>query len=312
MGMPTVSVRLLARMLWYCFLEVELQKISFVRRRLIVRCTEIDRKQTWGSAMTKSEAVEFRVDGSIAYLTLNRPEAGNAVNEEMVKSLAHYALVCDNDPNLKVVLLSAKGKCFCVGGDLRMFRALGDRTNIALKHLADDLHKAVSIFSRMDPVLVVAVNGIAAGGGFSLSLVGDYVIAAESANFSMAYTATGLSPDGSSTYFLPRIVGLRRAQELTFANRRLSAHEAVSWGLISRAVPDEKLQEEAIAFCAKLAAGSWRSQAIVKRLFLESLRNGLEEQMELEGREIARSAALPDGKEGIAAFVGKRAPKFLS
>lgn len=261
--------------------------------------------------MNESAAVEFRVEGSIAYLTLNRPEAGNAVNEQMVKDLAHYALVCDNDPNLKVVLLSAKGKYFCVGGDLRMFSALGDRTAVTLKHLADDLHKAVSVFSRMEPVLVIAVNGIAAGGGFSLSMVGDYVIAANSATFTMAYTAAGLSPDGSSTYFLPRIVGLRRAQELTFANRTLSAQEAVDWGLINRAVPDQALHDEANELCRKLATGSRRSHAIVKRLFLGSLQNGLEEQMELEGREIARSAALPDGREGIAAFIEKRPPKFL-
>jgi 2-(1,2-epoxy-1,2-dihydrophenyl)acetyl-CoA isomerase len=260
--------------------------------------------------MGRAEAVEFRVEGSVAYLTLNRPEAGNALNEQMVKELAHYALVCDNDPNLKVVLLSAKGKYFCVGGDLRMFSALGDRTAVALKQLADDLHKAVSVFSRMEPVLVVAVNGIAAGGGFSLSMVGDYVVAANSATFTMAYTAAGLSPDGSSTYFLPRIIGLRRAQELTFANRTLSAQEAVNWGLINCAVPDEKLHDEATTLCGKLAAGSRRSQAVVKRLFLDSLHNGLEEQIELEGREIARSAASADGKEGIAAFIEKRSPKF--
>jgi 2-(1,2-epoxy-1,2-dihydrophenyl)acetyl-CoA isomerase len=260
--------------------------------------------------MSDEAAVEFRVEGPIAHITLNRPEAGNAVNERMVKDLARYALVCDNDPDLKVVLLTAKGKYFCVGGDLRTFSALGDRTAVALKQLADELHKAVSVLSRMEPVLVVAVNGIAAGGGFSLSMVGDYVIAASSATFTMAYTSAGLSPDGSSTYFLPRIVGLRRAQELTFANRTLSAQEAVDWGLINRAVPDETLADEATKFCKKLAAGSRRSHAVVKRLFLDSFHNGLEEQMELEGREIARSAALADGREGIAAFIEKRPPKF--
>jgi len=261
--------------------------------------------------MAKEDVVQFHIEGPIAYLTLNRPDAGNALNEQMVKSLAHYALICDSDPNLKVVMLSAKGKCFCVGGDLKMFKALGDQTQTVLKQLADDLHKAISIFSRMEPLLVIAVNGIAAGGGFSLSMTGDYVIAANSANFTMAYTASGLSPDGSSTYFLPRVVGLRRAQELTFANRTLSAKEAEDWGLINRAVPDETFQDEAIELCKKLAAGSRRSHAVVKRLFLESLRNGVEEQMELEGREIARSAALPDGREGISAFIEKRTPRFL-
>lgn len=162
----------------------------------------------------------------------------------------------------------------------------------------------------MDVPLVIAVNGIAAGGGFSLCLIGDYVIAAESAKFTMAYTKAGLSTDGSSTYFLPRLVGLRKAQELALANRTLSAQEAADWGLITRVVSDASLKKEARAICQSLANGPKHAQAVVKRLLFCSPRNGLEEQMEIEGREIANAAASVEGKEGIRAFSEKRAPRF--
>ncbi len=258
----------------------------------------------------EEQSVVFRIDDGIAYVTLNRPNAGNAINEDVVNELVRVAHLCDTDPKVRVVLLSANGKVFSVGGDLAAFSAMGDQTRVTLKQLADQLHKAISLFSRMDAPLVIAVNGVAAGGGFSLTLIGDYVIAADSAKFTMAYTRAGLSPDGSSTFFLPRLVGLRKAQELAFANRTLSAHEAAEWGLISRVVPDDNLFEEARAVCQSLVKGPRYAQAVVKRLLFCSLRNGLEEQMEIEGREIANAAASSEGKEGIRAFIEKRPPQF--
>ncbi len=260
--------------------------------------------------MEALKTIEFRVENSIAHITLNRPEFGNPMDGDAVNELARVAQLCDNDPNVRAVLLSANGKMFSVGGDLRMFAALGDQTKTKLKEFADQLHKAISIFARMDAPLVVAINGFAAGGGFSLSMIGDYVIAAESAKFTMAYTKAGLTPDGSSTYYLPRLVGMRRAQELAFANRVLSAQEALEWGLLTRIVPDSELREEALAICNMFAQGPLRAQAVVKRLLFGSLRNGLEEQMEIEGREISQAAAAAEGQEGIRAFMEKRPPDF--
>ncbi len=260
--------------------------------------------------MNTWKTVEFYIENSIAHVTLNRPDAGNAMNGEFVNEFVRSAQICDSDPAIRVVLLSAKGKVFSVGGDLRMFATLGDHTRVQLKEFADQLHRAISIFARMDAPLVIAVNGVAAGAGFSLCMTGDYVVAAESAKFTMAYTKAGLSPDGSSTYFLPRLVGMRKAQELALANRALSAQEAADWGLITRVFPDEKLKDEALAICRTLAQGPRQAQAAVKRLFFCSQRNGLEEQMEIEGRQIADAAASLEGREGISAFVEKRQPQF--
>ena len=126
----------------------------------------------------------------------------------------------------------------------------------------------------------------------------------------MAYTKAGLSPDGSSSYYLPRIVGMRRAQDLMLTNRMLSAEEAMEWGLVTRIVSSDQLMEEALKIANDLEEGSLGSHAAVKKLLLSSFNNTLETQMELEGREISRRAMSPDGREGITAFTEKRAPKF--
>lgn len=260
--------------------------------------------------MQRFECLEFVVDSGIARITLNRPDAANAMNLALVRELARAALICDNDKSVKVVLLTGSGRMFSAGGDLKAFSGFGDETGTKLKELADELHKAISLFSRMSAVVVIAVNGIAAGAGFSLAVTGDYVLAATSAKFTMAYTRAGLSPDGSSTYFVPRLIGLRRTQELMLTNRTLSAQEALDWGLVTRVVPDETLQHEALAIATQLAAGPGGAHSSIKKLLLSTLRNGLEEQMELEGRDIASAAMSPDGAEGIKAFIEKRQPKF--
>lgn len=261
--------------------------------------------------MSEFEAIEFEIANGIAHITLNRPDAANTLNLTLVRELARAALICDNDNSVKVVLLTATGKMFSAGGDLQAFSSFGDQTSQKIKELADELHKAVSLLARMRAVVIVAINGLAAGAGFSLSLTGDYVLAAESATFTMAYTAAGLSPDGSSTYFVPRLIGMRRAQELMLTNRTLTAREACDWGLITKVVADEDLQDVSLKFAKQFAAGPSRAQAVVKKLLLCTLGNGLEEQMEIEGREIARAAASENGKEGILAFVEKRKPNFI-
>lgn len=256
------------------------------------------------------ETLDFSLSDRVATITLNRPDNANGINPQMGKDLAAVAAYCDDQKELKVALLCAKGKMFCAGGDLKTFAEFGDEAALRIKTLADDLHRAVSIFSRMSPVFIVAVNGVAAGAGFSLAMAGDLVIACESAKFTMAYTAAGLSPDGGASYLLPRLIGLRATQELMLTNRRLSAVEAKELGLVTRVVSDDALPEEVDGLVKHMANTSATANGTVKQLLLSSFDNSLETQMELEARSIANSVRSQDGQEGIRAFIEKRKPNF--
>ncbi|MGE2715964.1 enoyl-CoA hydratase/isomerase family protein [Mycolicibacterium litorale] len=258
--------------------------------------------------MSEYQAVTFEQSGPVARIVLNRPDAANGMNDTMTAELADVAARCDTRAT-KAVVLTGSGRFFCAGGDLKAFASAPSRGRF-IKGVADDLHRAISTFARMDAVLVTAVNGAAAGAGFSLAVAGDLVLAAESASFTMAYTKVGLSPDGSASYHLPRLVGLRRAQELMLTNRTLRAAEALEWGLVTDVVPDAELGDRATALAEQLAGGSAPSHGAVKTLLLASPHNGLEEQMELEGRQIAERADSADGREGVDAFLAKRRPDF--
>ena len=260
--------------------------------------------------MSAYETISFEPSGGIARIHLNRPQAANGFNAQMMRELADVASHCDTDRSIKAVILGANGKFFSAGGDLKGMAEAGDARGAYVKRLADNLHRAVSSFARMDAPLIVAVNGMAAGGGFSLAIAGDLVIAGRSAAFNMAYSRAGLSPDGSSSYFLPRLVGLRRAQDLMFTNRTLSAAEALDWGLVTEVVDDAALQARADALAAQFVGGARGSNANIKKLLLASDGHGLEEQMEMEGRMVSACADSADGREGIDAFIAKRAPKF--
>src|SRR5262249_54233157 len=172
------------------------------------------------------------------------------------------------------------------------------------------LHAAISHFARMDAPLIGAVHGSAAGAGMSLACTCDFLLAGEAARFTMAYTRAGLTPDGSSTYFLSRLVGLRRALDLTLTSRVLSAHEALALGIVTRVVPDASVLAEAEKLARELAGGATRALGAAKRLLHSGWTESLETQMELESRAIAAIADTDDSHEGIAAFVEKRPPRF--
>ncbi len=260
--------------------------------------------------MTNYTTINYEKSDNIARITLNRPDAANGLNDAMARELADVAALCDSDPSVKVVILTGNGKFFSAGGDLKAMSENADAAGRFVKQLADNLHRAISTFARMDAPLIVAVNGIAAGAGFSLSVTGDLVVASETASFTMAYTKAGLSPDGSSSFYLPRLIGLRKTQELMLTNRTLSADAALQWGLINYVVPQAEVIEKANELAKNFVSGAKQSNAVVKKLLLASYSNGLEEQMEFEARCIAECAESEDGKEGLAAFLGKRQAKF--
>src|SRR4030067_946607 len=208
----------------------------------------------------------FDVRDNVAHITLNRPDAANSINDEMGKDLMHGALRCDEDPEIRAVLISGAGKIFSGGGDLKAFISKGDQCPYHIKEITPYLHAAMSRFTRMDAPVVAAVHGAVAGAGMSIAIACDIVVAAETTRFMVLAPRAGLVPDGSSTYFLPRIVGLKRALELTLTNRMFSAQEALQWGLITRVVPDNELLAQASAIAVQLAAGPTRAYGISKRL----------------------------------------------
>jgi len=252
----------------------------------------------------------FDIRDNVAHITLNRPNEANSINEEMGKDLMHAALRCDEDPEIRAVLISGAGKIFSGGGDLKAFLSKGDQLPYHVKEITTYLHAAMSRLTRMDAPVVAAVHGAVAGAGMSIAIACDIVVAAETTRFMVAYTRAGLTPDGSATYFLPRIVGLKRALELTLTNRMFSAQEALQWGLVTRVVPDNELLAQARAIAVQLAAGPTRAYGVSKRLLHSGWAETLETQMENESQAIANSARTTDAREGITAFLEKRPPKY--
>lgn len=258
-----------------------------------------------------SRTLLMDIKENVAHITLNRPEVANSIDEHLARELMQAVLRCDEDPAIRAVVIAGTGRTFCAGGDLKSFAAQGEHLPYHLKETTTYFHAAISRLSRMDPPVVAAVNGAAAGAGMSLACACDIVVAAESARFTMAYTRAGLTPDGSSTYFLPRIVGFKRALELTLTNRVLSAREALEWGIVSRVVPDGELLAEAGALAAQLAAGATKALGGAKRLLHTAWTETLETQMEHEAQAIANMARTHDGREGITAFLEKREPTYM-
>ncbi len=250
-----------------------------------------------------------RRDG-IATITLNRPDAFNALNLALGRELFHAALEVDEDPAVRCVVVTGAGKAFCAGGDVKDFADNLPRIGVLVKELTTYLHGAISRLCRSDKPVIMAVNGVAAGGGFSLALSGDLVVAAESARFAMAYAKIAATPDGSSSYFLPRLAGLRRALELYLTSRTLSAREALEWGLVTRVVPDAEFRGAVETLARELAQGPTKAFGASKRLFHQSPGESLETQMELESRAIAASGHTEDFAAGVTAFANKKTPTF--
>lgn len=256
------------------------------------------------------ETITFEVKAQTAYITLNRPDTFNGFNLDVGKELMHAAIRCDESPAIRAVVLTGAGKAFSAGGDLKFFAGYGDQLPLVLKEMTVYCHAAASRLIRMDKPLITAVNGAAAGIGMSFAIAGDIILAGESASFTAAYTAAGLSPDGAMTYLLPRMIGLARAREMMITNRRLKAQEALEWGLVNKVVPDGELMKEAESMAKTFENGPTRSFGMVKKLINDSFSAGLEAQMEQEARGITEMSKTEDGLEGVDAFAGKRRPLF--
>jgi 2-(1,2-epoxy-1,2-dihydrophenyl)acetyl-CoA isomerase len=256
------------------------------------------------------ETLLYDVNDGVATVTFNRPDAANAMSPACAKEFNDVSLLIEANADVRAVVLTGAGKMFCAGGDLAAFAAAGDGARSLILQMTGDLHLGVSRLSRNSAPVIGAINGTAAGAGFSMVMMCDMAISAESAVYTMAYTNAGLSPDGSSTYFMPRKIGDRRTRELMLTNRVLNAAQALEWGVVNRVVPDEQVLAEAMKLATKLAQGPTRAFGEVKNLLNSSFDQSLETQMELEGRAIAAMITTPDGQEGLHAFLNKRKPEF--
>ena len=261
-----------------------------------------------------SEHVTLDIQDNIATLTLNRPEARNALSTEMQEGLAEYLTQVDMDSNVRCVVLKGEGGHFMAGGDIKGFR---ERQNLSQEekrgHLfrkIHDLHYVVYRMRKMPKPIIAGVQGAAAGAGVSLVAACDMAIAADSAFFTLAYAMIGLSPDASSTFFLPRIMGMKKAFEMMYLAERLDAQTAKEFGLINRVVPEAELNKAVDEMAKRLAAGPTFAYGRGKALLNSSLNETLESQLEKEAFAIADCMASEDFDEGTKAFVEKRLPQF--
>ena len=256
------------------------------------------------------KTIKFNRDGAIARITLARPDAANALNFDMGEELNEVATICRDDTSIRTVILDAESKIFCAGGDVLTFAAAGKDLPATLRKLLDTFHPAVVTLSTMNAPVIASVQGVAAGAGLSLLSSCSFVIASEKASFMMAYTGIGMSPDGSATYFLPRQIGLRRAEEMMITNRRLSAVEAEQWGLVNQVTPADQLTKVTQQLAEQIAQGPTLAYGTTRRLLLESFDNSFLQQLDAEEKAIIDMAKTSDGLGGIAAFKEKRKPVF--
>lgn len=265
----------------------------------------------WHDAAGRLRTVLLNFEGGLATLRLNRPDKGNAIDESMAADLAEAATQIAERSDVRAVLIAGNGPNFTVGGDLSLFAGTArEQLPNRLRRMIDSYHLAIERLTSIDAPVVAAVRGGAGGGGLGLLYAADIVVAADDARFALGYGALGLTADGGNTWFLPRMVGMRRAQELFLLNRRLTAQEALGFGLVSRLTPDESVETEAATLATTLAAGPTRAFGAVRRMLRQSFETGLSDQLDAEKQSIVAASQSDDAPEGIAAFVAKRRPQF--
>ncbi|WP_226966583.1 enoyl-CoA hydratase/isomerase family protein [Streptomyces phaeolivaceus] len=255
-------------------------------------------------------AVTVHVDETgVAHVEMCRERAGNAIDLALATGLLTAARTCAGTDGVRAVLLTGRGRSFCVGGDLREFSGLsGDRLAAHLGRVTDALHGALRVFAALDAPLVAAVQGAAAGAGLGLAAAADLTLAASDATFVAAYTGIGYSPDAGVSWSLPRLVGPKRALDLLLTNRRITAAEAADMGLVSRVVDASRLTEEAEKAAEALARGATGAFGATRRLVAAGLSEGLDAHLDAEARQLAEAAVSAEGRAGVAAFLARRRP----
>jgi 2-(1,2-epoxy-1,2-dihydrophenyl)acetyl-CoA isomerase len=257
--------------------------------------------------------VRVNLDGAVAHVLLDRPEASNGMDVPFLRDLYDALMRVHGEPTVRAVLLSGNGPNFCAGGDIKTFAAQGAALPDYLREATTWLGNIASALIHLEAPVVTAVHGFAAGGGgFGLVCASDLVVAAESARFLLGATRVGMAPDAGGTVTLAKIVGLRKAMELAMLNPTLSAAEALELGLVNRVVADDALLDEAWALARQLAAGATRALAATKRMIWDGLAAGVDARLPEESRTVSELSGTYDALEGLAAVIGKRTPPARS
>ncbi|MET9486510.1 enoyl-CoA hydratase-related protein [Nocardia sp. NPDC006630] len=256
------------------------------------------------------ETIEYTVAGGIATLCLNRPEARNAMDLQLAEELLIVARRCAADRDIRAVLIKGNGPALTVGGDIRYFTESAQPYGDLFRRMTGPLHEAFRILSRLDPPIVTAAHGSVAGGGLGLVYIADFVLAAERTKFATGYAAIGISGDGGGTWFLPRLVGPRRAAEMYLRNKVLDAREAAEWGLITEVVPHDELTDRAEDLARELAAGPTKAFGQMRALLRASWDNTLSEQLVEESEALVATGNSADATHAIESFAAKRSPTF--
>ena len=259
-------------------------------------------------ASPAAEPVLLRRDGAVAVLQLNRPAAFNALDVPTATAFLAACRQLAGAGDVRAVVLSGAGRSFGVGGDLAAMREEG--AAVVAPRLIDALHAAVQILAEIDAPVLASLQGAVAGGSMSLALAADLAIAAENASFNLAYARIGASSDLSSSWQLPRLVGLRRAMEIALLSDTLDAAEALRLGLVNRVVATERLEEETMALARRLAEGPTLAYGRLKRLLRRSFESDLAGQLAAEREAFCASTGTADFEEGVAAFFARRNPRF--
>jgi 2-(1,2-epoxy-1,2-dihydrophenyl)acetyl-CoA isomerase len=264
--------------------------------------------------MPDLQTVNLRRDGAAATIELNRPEALNAWNGQLGRDLLAAIQEVAEDDDVRAVVVTGAGRAFSSGADLKDLSGREQRTaegHVDVRSvLTERYHPIITTIRTMPKPVVAAVNGPAVGIGMSLALAADLVVAADSAYFLLAFVNIGLVPDGGSSVLVPSRVGFARAAELAMLGERITAPQALEWGLINRVFPDTAFAEDVAALRDRLAAGPTRSYAGTKRQLNSWLYTRMEEQLNLEADIQQEMAGSPDFYEGVAAFVEKRPASF--
>lgn len=255
--------------------------------------------------MPDKSRVRLDIRDGVAHVVLDRPEQGNALDLALSRDLKETFDLLARRDDARVVLLSANGRLFCAGGDLRSMESAPDR-GAFVRELVLSAHDAIRSIASLEKPVVAAVQGATAGAGLSLVLLADFVFVTPKATFVTAYTAVGLTPDCGQSWLLPRAIGTGRALDLMLTSRRVTADEAVSLGIATAVVAEDSLLAEASAFAAKLAAGPTYALGAARSLIRSSFADGFHAHLDKEAETIARMAAIEETGKFISAFL---APK---